>query len=201
MLFLFYNMLNHAYSTWIQWLQFKTVMLFLNPFNLYAYPCMFFLGFFFFFLYIYTPPWQRMVIKTKSVKYMPFYLSLANFTNGLIWVIYGLLDFDINLVVGHHRTETNFCFFFFSCKLSSVNHEKIVCWSFDSFPMAWVRYLGWFSSYSMESTADRPNRMMMMMLVETDLWLNSPLLSLHNTVSGHLSCFNRQFAGRAWFQD
>lgn len=53
----------------------------------------------------------------------------------------------------------------------------------------------------MESTADRPNRMMIMMLVETDLWLNSPLLSLHNTVSGHLSCFNRQFAGRAWFQD
>ncbi|KAJ6411727.1 hypothetical protein OIU84_008329 [Salix udensis] len=45
---------------------------------------------------------MRMVIKTKSVKYMPFYLSLANFTNGLVWLIYGLLDFDINLVVGHH---------------------------------------------------------------------------------------------------
>jgi hypothetical protein len=33
-------------------------MLFLNPFNLYAYPCMFFLGFFFFFfffVYIHTP--------------------------------------------------------------------------------------------------------------------------------------------------
>ncbi|KAG5230132.1 hypothetical protein OIU76_022170 [Salix suchowensis] len=42
---------------------------------------------------------MRMVIKTKSVKYMPFYLSLANFTNGLIWLIYGLLDFDINLVL------------------------------------------------------------------------------------------------------
>ncbi|KAB5524952.1 hypothetical protein DKX38_022701 [Salix brachista] len=41
----------------------------------------------------------RMVIKTKSVKYMPFYLSLANFTNGLVWLIYGLLDFDINLVL------------------------------------------------------------------------------------------------------
>ncbi|KAJ6676705.1 RAG1-ACTIVATING PROTEIN 1 [Salix viminalis] len=42
---------------------------------------------------------MRMVIKTKSVKYMPFYLSLANFTNGLVWLIYGLLDFDINLVL------------------------------------------------------------------------------------------------------
>ena len=126
MLFLFYNMLNHAYSTWIQWLQFKTVMLFLNPFNLYAYPCMFFLGFFFFFfLYIYTPPWQRMVIKTKSVKYMPFYLSLANFTNGLIWVIYGLLDFDINLVVGHHRTETNFCFFFFHANYLQLTMKRL----------------------------------------------------------------------------
>ena len=86
-----------------------------------------FLGFFFFFffLYIYTPPWQRMVIKTKSVKYMPFYLSLANFTNGLIWVIYGLLDFDINLVVGHHRTETNFCFFFFHANYLQLTMKRL----------------------------------------------------------------------------
>ncbi|CAK7328947.1 unnamed protein product [Dovyalis caffra] len=42
---------------------------------------------------------MRMVIKTKSVKYMPFYLSLANFTNGLIWMVYGLLRFDINIVL------------------------------------------------------------------------------------------------------
>jgi hypothetical protein len=84
-----------------------------------------FLGFFFLFLYIYTPPWQRMVIKTKSVKYMPFYLSLANFTNGLIWVIYGLLDFDINLVVCHHRTETNFCFFFFHANYLQLTMKRL----------------------------------------------------------------------------
>ncbi|XP_038679436.1 bidirectional sugar transporter SWEET5-like [Tripterygium wilfordii] len=34
------------------------------------------------------------VIKTKSVKYMPFSLSLANFCNGICWAIYALLKFD-----------------------------------------------------------------------------------------------------------
>ncbi|KAK4257091.1 hypothetical protein QN277_006724 [Acacia crassicarpa] len=42
---------------------------------------------------------MRLVIKTKSVKYMPFLISLANFANGLVWVIYALFRFDINLVI------------------------------------------------------------------------------------------------------
>ncbi|KAJ9163731.1 hypothetical protein P3X46_023366 [Hevea brasiliensis] len=42
---------------------------------------------------------MRMVIKTKSVKYMPFFLSLANSCNGIVWVIYALLKFDVNVVV------------------------------------------------------------------------------------------------------
>ncbi|XWS37466.1 hypothetical protein CRYUN_Cryun19dG0045400 [Craigia yunnanensis] len=37
---------------------------------------------------------MRMVIQTKSVKYMPFSLSLFNFLNGVIWVIYAILIFD-----------------------------------------------------------------------------------------------------------
>ncbi|XP_062025537.1 bidirectional sugar transporter SWEET5-like [Rosa rugosa] len=37
---------------------------------------------------------MKMVIKTKSVKYMPFALSLANFCNGVVWSIYALLKFD-----------------------------------------------------------------------------------------------------------
>ncbi|KAL8155120.1 hypothetical protein AgCh_000494 [Apium graveolens] len=41
----------------------------------------------------------RKVIKTKSVEYMPFWLSVANLLNGACWLIYGLLRFDINLVV------------------------------------------------------------------------------------------------------
>ncbi|KAL1541509.1 bidirectional sugar transporter SWEET5-like [Salvia divinorum] len=34
------------------------------------------------------------VIKTKSVKYLPFYLTLANFANCTIWFSYALIKFD-----------------------------------------------------------------------------------------------------------
>ncbi|KAL3748292.1 hypothetical protein ACJRO7_009516 [Eucalyptus globulus] len=45
---------------------------------------------------MYTSPLtiMRRVIQTKSVKYMPFFLSLANFLNGVIWAVYALLKFD-----------------------------------------------------------------------------------------------------------
>ncbi|MBA0578406.1 hypothetical protein Gorai_020689 [Gossypium raimondii] len=41
---------------------------------------------------MYTSPLtvMRMVIKTKSVKYMPFSLSLFNFLNGVVWIPNGL---------------------------------------------------------------------------------------------------------------
>jgi len=42
------------------------------------------------------------VIKTKSVKYMPFFLSLANFMNGVVWVIYACLKFDPYILVNPH---------------------------------------------------------------------------------------------------
>ncbi|XVE54941.1 hypothetical protein DITRI_Ditri03aG0122000 [Diplodiscus trichospermus] len=50
---------------------------------------------------MYTSPLtvMRMVIKTKSVKYMPFTLSLFNFLNGIIWVIYACLKFDPYVLV------------------------------------------------------------------------------------------------------
>ncbi|XP_010924221.1 bidirectional sugar transporter SWEET6b [Elaeis guineensis] len=38
---------------------------------------------------------MRLVIRTKSVKYMPFFLSLAAFLNGVCWTVYALLEFDI----------------------------------------------------------------------------------------------------------
>ncbi|XP_022989551.1 bidirectional sugar transporter SWEET5-like [Cucurbita maxima] len=41
------------------------------------------------------------VIKTKSVKYMPFTLSLANFLNGCIWTAYSLIKFDIYVLVSN----------------------------------------------------------------------------------------------------
>ncbi|XP_023000664.1 bidirectional sugar transporter SWEET5-like [Cucurbita maxima] len=50
---------------------------------------------------MYTSPLtvMRLVIKTKSVKYMPFTLSLANFCNGIVWAIYALLKFDPNVLI------------------------------------------------------------------------------------------------------
>ncbi|XP_052182008.1 bidirectional sugar transporter SWEET5 [Diospyros lotus] len=42
---------------------------------------------------------MRMVIKRKSVKYMPFYLAVANFANGSIWLAYALLKIDLFLAV------------------------------------------------------------------------------------------------------
>ncbi|KAF3652715.1 Bidirectional sugar transporter SWEET6a [Capsicum annuum] len=50
---------------------------------------------------MYTSPLTVMkkVITTKSVKYMPFYLSLANFANGIVWAIYALLKFDIYVLI------------------------------------------------------------------------------------------------------
>ncbi|XP_055831476.1 bidirectional sugar transporter SWEET5-like [Solanum dulcamara] len=50
---------------------------------------------------MYTSPLTVMkkVITTKSVKYMPFYLSLANFANGIVWAIYALLKFDPYILI------------------------------------------------------------------------------------------------------
>ncbi|KAF3506243.1 hypothetical protein F2Q69_00005098 [Brassica cretica] len=37
---------------------------------------------------------MKLVIKTKSVRYMPLFLSLASLMNGIVWVIYACLKFD-----------------------------------------------------------------------------------------------------------
>ncbi|KAK4735410.1 hypothetical protein R3W88_009671 [Solanum pinnatisectum] len=42
---------------------------------------------------------MRRVISTKSVKFMPFYLSLANFCNGGIWFAYAFLKFDPYILI------------------------------------------------------------------------------------------------------
>ncbi|XP_061353758.1 bidirectional sugar transporter SWEET6b-like [Gastrolobium bilobum] len=42
------------------------------------------------------------VIKTKSVKYMPFWLSVANFLNGCCWTTYALIHpFDIYVLISN----------------------------------------------------------------------------------------------------
>ncbi|KAL9264650.1 Bidirectional sugar transporter SWEET5-like protein [Drosera capensis] len=45
---------------------------------------------------MYTSPLtvMSMVIKTKSVKFMPFWLSAANLANGVVWFIYALIKID-----------------------------------------------------------------------------------------------------------
>ena len=42
---------------------------------------------------------QRRVIRTRSVKYMPFFLSLANLMNGIVWLIYALIKIDAYMMV------------------------------------------------------------------------------------------------------
>ncbi|KAK4282434.1 hypothetical protein QN277_013813 [Acacia crassicarpa] len=45
---------------------------------------------------------MAMVIRTKSVKYMPFWLSFANFCNGLCWTIYALIHpFDLFVLISN----------------------------------------------------------------------------------------------------
>ena len=39
------------------------------------------------------------MIRTKSVEYMPFFLSLVNFLNGCCWTAYALIKFDIYITV------------------------------------------------------------------------------------------------------
>ncbi|PKA49290.1 Bidirectional sugar transporter SWEET5 [Apostasia shenzhenica] len=41
----------------------------------------------------------KLVIQTKSVKYMPFWLSLMSFVNGLCWTLYALIKFDVFIMV------------------------------------------------------------------------------------------------------
>ncbi|XP_044500962.1 bidirectional sugar transporter SWEET6a-like [Mangifera indica] len=43
----------------------------------------------------------RKVIRTKSVEYMPFYLSLAGFTNGCIWAAYALIKLDYFILISN----------------------------------------------------------------------------------------------------
>lgn len=49
-----------------------------------------------------------MVIRTRSVQYMPFLLSLFNFLNGLIWTLYSIVTQDIFIAV----TSSTFSFTF-----------------------------------------------------------------------------------------
>ncbi|KAL8161392.1 hypothetical protein V2J09_012881 [Rumex salicifolius] len=57
----------------------------------------------FFGILMYASPLTAMwnVIKTKSVEYMPFFLSLAGFLNGICWTAYALIEFDLYVLIGN----------------------------------------------------------------------------------------------------
>ncbi|KAH7658037.1 solute carrier family 50 (sugar transporter) protein [Dioscorea alata] len=42
---------------------------------------------------------MRLVIQTKSVEFMPLFLSLASFFNGLCWTTYALIRFDLYITI------------------------------------------------------------------------------------------------------
>ncbi|KAL9673646.1 hypothetical protein QQ045_029907 [Rhodiola kirilowii] len=44
---------------------------------------------------------QYKVRRDKSVQYMPFWLSFAGFANGLVWVAYALIQFDLNITIAN----------------------------------------------------------------------------------------------------
>uniref|UniRef100_A0A7N0U2M5 Bidirectional sugar transporter SWEET n=1 Tax=Kalanchoe fedtschenkoi TaxID=63787 RepID=A0A7N0U2M5_KALFE len=41
------------------------------------------------------------VCRDKSVEYMPFWLSFTSFANGIVWVAYALLQFDLNILISN----------------------------------------------------------------------------------------------------
>ncbi|VAH09927.1 unnamed protein product [Triticum turgidum subsp. durum] len=51
-----------------------------------------------FFIYA-TRNTRGKVIKTRSVEYMPFVLSLVNFLNGCCWTAYALIKFDLYITI------------------------------------------------------------------------------------------------------
>uniref|UniRef100_A0ACD5YTQ0 Uncharacterized protein n=1 Tax=Avena sativa TaxID=4498 RepID=A0ACD5YTQ0_AVESA len=42
---------------------------------------------------------MKMVIETKSVEYMPLFLSLASLVNGICWTAYALIKFDLYITI------------------------------------------------------------------------------------------------------
>ena len=53
-----------------------------------------------------------MVIKTKSVEFMPFWLSVAGFLNAGVWTIYALMPFDPFMAVSFVHTLFHYNFMF-----------------------------------------------------------------------------------------
>lgn len=71
---------------------------------------------------------MKMVIETKSVKYMPFFLSLAGFLNGVCWTAYALIRFDIFITIpnglGAFFGFLQLALYFFYCRSTPKGEEE-----------------------------------------------------------------------------
>lgn len=59
------------------------------------------MGFFSSYYFRCSSVFQKMVIQTKSVEYMPLFLSLASLASGICWTAYALIEFDLYITVSH----------------------------------------------------------------------------------------------------
>ncbi|XP_057425665.1 bidirectional sugar transporter SWEET4-like [Lotus japonicus] len=67
------------------------------------------------------------VLRTKSVKYMPFWLSVATFLNGVCWTIYALINSPINIYVlisGSFGTISGIVQLILYCSCNGENAEN-----------------------------------------------------------------------------
>ena len=87
---------SHTFKTWVYLVNYPHFVFFECLIYIYIYIYIYWQIFCVSFSYIL---WQKQVITTKSVEYMPFYLSLTNFLNGSIWTAYALIQFDIYVLV------------------------------------------------------------------------------------------------------
>ncbi|KAM0938069.1 putative SWEET sugar transporter [Dioscorea sansibarensis] len=72
---------------------------------------------------------MRLVVRTKSVKYMPVYLSLMGFLKGIDQTIYGFIHFDIFVVASSYFLYIHYLYNFYliyTCFIWSNNNLKIL---------------------------------------------------------------------------
>jgi solute carrier family 50 (sugar transporter) len=69
---------------------------------------------------------QHKVITTKSVEYMPFFLSLVSFLNGVCWTAYALIRFDPYVTVSTCVQEKSSCLCMQFPKLNHMSCSRYI---------------------------------------------------------------------------